>query len=607
MLDDFSAAIGDLPFSPPAIPVISTLTGQAAGEEITDPGYWVRQVRQPVLFSAAITAAAGTGPGVFVEIGPGALLATAAQHVVEDVLAVPALHPARPFEPEPRALGHALARLHAAGQHVDWTPWFPASPAPRTVDLPTYAFQRQRYWLADRARTQSGTASGHPLLRASVPLADGGRMLTGTLSASSGGWPAQHVIAGGPLLPGSALVEWVLRAADEVGCQAVDELTLREPVFVPGSRPIHVQVLVDAPGEDGCREARVYSSLDADGGEWTQHATATLAPGRREHPAAGHQAAGHWPPAGVEQVPVDDFYERAAAAGYDYGPAFRGLRAVWRQDRDLLAEVTLPEAAGDAGGFGIHPAVLDAALQPVLLTGSLETGQLWLPFAWSGVCLHAAGGTAVRVRISPCGDRPQDGVRVSITDPAGDPVLTADSVMLRPASADRLRRVPEGLFTVEWTPLAEPSGLPDAGDWARFEALDLDTCVPAVVVAHLATAGGPEAAERALVLLQGWLEEPRLADATLALVTRGAVAADDPDLGGAAVWGLVRSAQSENPGRFILADVERDADVTDAVRWALAAGEPQVAVRGNRVLVPRMTHAREPAELTGPAANGPGG
>jgi NADPH:quinone reductase-like Zn-dependent oxidoreductase len=97
------------------------------------------------------------------------------------------------------------------------------------------------------------------------------------------------------------------------------------------------------------------------------------------------------------------------------------------------------------------------------------------------------------------------------------------------------------------------------------------------------------------------LAEPRLSDARLVLVTRGAVAADDPDLGGAAVWGLVRSAQSENPGRFILLDVERDDDVTEAVRWALAADEPQVVVRGGRVLVPRMTPAREPAELAGPA------
>ncbi|MFG2007415.1 SDR family NAD(P)-dependent oxidoreductase [Spirillospora sp. NPDC048911] len=566
----------------------STVTGARADGTTLDADYWVTNLRRPVRFADGVRALLDDGHRVFIEASPHPVLTMGLEETFEaaDVTAaaVPTL---RRDEDDLARVARSLGQAYTAGAEVDWAAWFPADPRPRVVDLPTYAFQRTRYWLADRAGTraagaQAGPGSAHPLLPVSLALADGGRILTGDLSAS--GWASQHAVAGSALLPGAALVECLLRAADEVGCATVDELTLHEPAFVPGSRTLHLQVFVDPPEEDGRREVRVCSSPDpgAGPGGWTHHATGVLAPEPREH--AGE---GRWPPADAEPVPVEDFYDRAAAAGHDYGPAFRGLRALWRQGQDVLAEVSLPDAAGEAGEFGVHPALLDAALQPILLDAD---GPV-VPFAWSGVCLHSVQATTVRVRISPSGG----GVRVGIVDPAGAPVLTVESLVSRPTSADRLRRVPDGLFSVEWTPLAEPADPPDAQTWMDLEAMDVETSVPAVAVAHLDTTGGREAAERALGVLQDWLAEPRLSGSRLVLVTRGAVAAAAPDLGGAAVWGLVRSAQSENPGRFVLLDVDR-ADVEEGLRRALAAGEPQVAVRGDRVLVPRMTPASETAE-----------
>ncbi|MBV9451618.1 MAG: SDR family NAD(P)-dependent oxidoreductase [Streptosporangiaceae bacterium] len=592
------ALAGIAPASPGAA-FYSTVTGTRIDTSTLDAAYWIRNLRQPVRFADAIRALLDDGYRIFIENSPHPVLTVGMTETFDaaDVAAV-AVPTLRRDEGDLTRLARSLAEAFTAGAGVDWTTWFPRDPAPRVVDLPVYAFQRTRYWLADQAATLAETASGHPL-PVSVALADGGRMLTGRLPGS--GWISQHVIAGSPLLPAAALVEWLLRAADEVGCAGVDELTLREPVFLPGVRPLHIQVLVDAPDDDGRREARVYSSPAADRGEWTHHATGVLGPaGRAPDPRCLAGRAEQWPPAGADPVSAEDFYRRAATAGYEYGPAFRGLRALWRQGRDLVAEVTLPEAAGDAGAFGIHPALLDAALQPILSIGPLETGRLWLPFSWSGVSLHAAGAATVRVRISPCGHRPEDGMRVVVADPAGAPVLTAESIVLRPVGVEKLRRVPDGLFTVEWAPLAAPSGPAGEVGWVRIEALDAEGSVPPVVVAHLDTTGAPAAVERALGILQDWLAEPRLAQSRLVLVTRGAVATDDPDPAGAAVWGLVRSAQSENPGRFVLLDVERDDDVTEGVRWALAAGEPQVAVRDGRMLVPRMTPVREPAELAGP-------
>ncbi|EFL28727.1 type I polyketide synthase AVES 1, partial [Streptomyces himastatinicus ATCC 53653] len=350
---------------------------------------------------------------------------------------------------------------------------------------------------------------------------------------------------------------------------------------------------------------------------------------------------GAWPPANAKPLDVEGFYEQATAAGYAYGPSFQGLRAAWRDGRDLLAEVALPEAAGDHDGFGIHPALLDAALHALLLadrfaadSDAAEAEQLWLPFVWNGVSLHATGATTVRVRLtrhqeSAEGER---GLRLVVADAGGASVLTVDSLTMRPADADQLRSVggrdTGGLFTLDWAPLpAVPITMQD-DDWvvlgrdndhpdltALVAAMDGGTPAPTLALAYLPAvrepadddlaAGATEgltAVEHALQWVQGWLAEPRLADARLAVVTRGAVAhAEDdvPDVAGAAVWGLLRSAQAENPDRFVLLDTEPDPhteathrSVADAVARAVRADEPQVVMRAGQLLVPRLTPAR---------------
>ncbi|MBI0300910.1 SDR family NAD(P)-dependent oxidoreductase, partial [Streptomyces sp. PRKS01-29] len=561
---------------------------------------------------------------------------------------------------------HSLAQAFTAGVDVDWKAAFPTDPTPRTVDLPTYAFQHQRYWMnaTGTAGDPSGlglVAADHPLLGAAVELADGStHLLTGRIAAGGGdGWLGEHIVADAALAPGAALVEWALRAADEVGCGGIDELALRVPLSLPESGGLRVQVVVGAAAEDGRRDVRIYSRPDgeadsgADGG-WVCHAEGVLSPPREGAGQSAEGMGGAWPPAGAQPVDLEGFYERSAAAGYAYGPSFQGLRAVWRDGADLLAEVALPEAAGDADGFGIHPALLDAALHPALVldTGAeqeREGGQVWLPFAWSGVSLWAAGASTVRVRLSPHRDGAEGerGLRLVVADAVGDPVLTVDSLVTRPAAVEQLRagaaRAVDGLFVLNWIPLTQPAGtggaVADRDSWAVLATEgagpDLEALlgriedggpVPAVVlaefprpdadadadaVADMASASaGLAMAQRALELVQKWLAEPRLADARLVVVTRGAVAVTDgeggTDVAAAAVWGLLRSAQAENPGRFHLFDLDSDldsdldlgpvADVTadtvrDAVARAVEQDEPQVAVRDGRAWVPRLIRA----------------
>ncbi|MGW2332202.1 SDR family NAD(P)-dependent oxidoreductase, partial [Streptomyces sp. NPDC001700] len=619
----------------------STVHGRRIDTTALDTAYWVTNLRERVRFADAIEALLLDGHRVFIEASTHPVLTVGMQETFEwasvDAVTVPTLRRDHGGQDQ---LVRSLAEAFVAGVPVDWTTLFPAEPTPRTVDLPTYAFQRERYWLDGLTSrgadpTDLGLVpAGHPLLSAAVELANGdGRLLTGRLSARTHGWLGEHVVAGAVLVPGAALVEWALRAADEVGAGRVEELALQVPLVLPESSGIRLQMVVGPPGADGRREVHMYSRPEGDDrsvNAWVCHAEGVLgAAPEGEDVAEG--LGGVWPPAGAEPVVLEDFYARVAASGYEYGPSFQGLRAVWRDGADLLAEVVLPEAAGEHTGFGVHPALLDAALHPVLLTGQDTTDRVWLPFTWNGVALRAQGATSVRVRLSPRegSGKGERTVRLTVADAVGAPVLSADAVVLRPASGDQLRsaRIPgaDGLFAMDWTPLplasdgsggGDPSweilgseATPDLG--SLIAALDSGTAAPSVVLAYqpavdasadigAMAADGLASAERVLKLLQDWLAEPRLADARLALVTRGAVPADDTgsvDVPGAALWGLVRSAQAENPGRFLLLDLDPDAPGADdrsvltAVLRAVETDESQVALRAGEMLVPRLVRA----------------
>ncbi|MEU6819801.1 type I polyketide synthase [Streptomyces atriruber] len=623
----------------------STVTAERLADTTAlDTAYWVTNLRQPVRFADTIEALLADGYRLFIEASAHPVLGLGMEETIEraDVSAtvIPTL---RRDHGDAAQLTRAAAQAFIAGAEVDWRRWFPAEPVPRTVDLPTYAFQRRRYWLADTVQRDVGgqgpTGSGHAQLPTAVALADGGVVLNGRVSAERGGWLGGHVIAGAVLVPGAALVEWVLRAADEAGSATLEELTLQAPLVLPGTGGLQVQVVVGVADDQGRSDVRVYSRPEQDGAAaWVCHAVGELG---RETGARPPRQAGQWPPAGAEPVDVGEFYEGVAAVGYEYGPAFRGLRAMWRQGEDLLAEVELPEQAGSPAGFGIHPALLDAALHPLLAQRGLDgaasgaaSGQVLLPFTWSGVALWATDATTVRVRISGLSGSAEETVSLAVTDPAGAPVMDVAELRLRSTSARQVGAAvgsgADGLYELRWTPLPVPaavdgsgvveaSGCVTLGGLNAEEVRGLADASPSVVLAPVDTSDavthedGLALTVSVLGVLQEFLAVPGLEQAQLAFVTTGAAGPDEdsgvpsaPNPAGAAIWGLVRSAQSENPGRFVLLDTDgpldraSSAEVLDAVRIAAEAEESQVALRGGRVLVPRWARADASGELSGP-------
>ncbi|MEU1806739.1 SDR family NAD(P)-dependent oxidoreductase [Streptomyces sp. NPDC019937] len=653
----------------------STVIGGRLDTIELDSGYWVTNLRERVRFDDAVRALLDDGHRVFIEASTHPVLTVGLQETFEEAgvraVTVPTL---RRDHGGHAQLVRAIAHAFTAGVQVDWSRCFPTDPAPRVIDLPTYAFQRERYWI-DGASGPGGdpaglglVSAGHPLLGAAVELADGTtRLLTGRVSPRTHPWLAEHVVAGAALAPGAVLVEWALRAADEVGCGGVEELALQRPLVLPASGSSRVQVVVGAAAEDGRRDVAVYTCPDDTGGpaEWVCHAMGVLAP-PADAPGQAEGLGGVWPPVDAEPLDIDGFYEQVRAAGYGYGPAFQGLTAAWRHGADILAEVVLPDAAGDRSGFGIHPALLDAALHPSLLMdrpeGQEHDDRVRLPFAWKGVSLWASEATSVRVRLTR--DVERQALRMTVADPMGAPVLTVDSLVTRPAGTEGLRaatagRGVDGLFTLGWTPLPVPATAPSArsvvgdGGWvvlgddplglavsvaqsaqkddtdqdvARYpdlEALiaDIDAGAPApsVVLTACHAPGdvadardGLRTVDGLLGMAQGWLGRAALADARLVVVTRGAVASGEDvavDPVGAGTWGLVRSAQSENPERFVLLDLDPGAEpgvAAGAVVRAVDLHEPQVAVRMGRILVPRLGRAGAGAPLPTDVEGAPG-
>ncbi|MFE7628768.1 acyltransferase domain-containing protein, partial [Streptomyces sp. NPDC057509] len=459
MLAEFGAVVAGLSFGAPSIPVVSGVSGDLA-EGWGSAEYWVRHVREAVRFADAVSFVVSRGVTSFVEVGPDGVLCGMAQQSVDADAAVfvPLVRKGRP---EVTSAVAGLGQLHVSGVPVDWARLFEGSGAHR-VDLPTYAFQRERYWMqAETGGSDPGSlglgATRHPLLGAIVTLAQADEVvLTGRLSLADQAWIADHGVLGSVLLPGTAFVELAVRAGDEVGCDLLEELTLQAPLVIPEQGGVAIQVAVGAADPAGRRAVSVYSRDDgADHVPWTRHAEGILAVGGRV-PAADLTA---WPPKGAQAISVEGAYELLSERGYGYGPVFQGLKAAWTSGEELYAEIALPDSEhDDAQRFGLHPALLDAAMHVALIDdGSRTDESTVLPFAWTDVALHAAGASALRVRIAPAG---QDSVSVLVADGSGQPVLTVGALVSRPVSVEQLvgSGVGGGLHEVVWRPLAGAAG-----------------------------------------------------------------------------------------------------------------------------------------------------
>ncbi|MCA1217799.1 SDR family NAD(P)-dependent oxidoreductase [Streptomyces sp. 8L] len=555
MLAQFAVAIADLSFNEPTIPMV------AVG--VASPEYWVRHVRDAVRFADDVDALIAEGVSTFVELGPAGVLSGIGAGTW-----VATVRPERGGEVV--SLVEGVATAWTRGVDVDWAAYYGGG---NPVDLPTYPFQRQRYWLDDDpyagdVAALGLTASEHPLLRAEGTIADSGAaLLTGTLSRHSHPWLADHAVMGTVLVPGTAFLELALHAGHQLGVPVVDELTLQAPLSLPDNGSVAVQVTVNTPIDSGQRQFSVHCRV-LEAADWTLHATGWLTD---RETAADIADLAAWPPAGATPVAVD--YRRLAGFGYGYGPVFQGLRRGWQRDKDIYAEVTLPDGATPET-FGLHPALLDSALHAVIMATLADEGAeptAKLPFSWTGVQLTAVGASSLRVRLTRGGDGT---VSVTAVDPAGQLVLTAESLVSREVSAHQLSVADtSSLYRTEWVPLAV--GDAENPDMTLLRVRTPEGDVPSAV---------REVCASVLDSIRDFLAQGT--DGLLVVVTENALAGNVVQ---APVWGLVRSAQTENPDRILLVDADDpDVEIDAAVAAAVATGESQLVIHGGEAKVARL-------------------
>ncbi|AYF31950.1 polyketide synthase [Micromonospora tulbaghiae] len=634
MLDEFGRIAAELAYAPPLIPVLSNLSGAlATGDDLRTAEYWTRHVREAVRFADGIAALRDFGADTFLEVGPDSVLTASIQDCLAEVTSeVTCVAVQRGGRPEAESLVAAVAALFVRGTEPDWAAFF--GPAPATpVSLPTYPFQRRRYWL-DPAPGGDPVAlglvePGHPLLGAGLELPEtGGYAFSARLSVLTHPWLADHAVAGAVVVPGTAFLETVLRAGQQVGYGHVEELTITAPLVLPAGAEMVLRVVTGEPDGEGRRTVTVHARRHGTDDPWIRHATGVLT-------EAGAEPAVLPPwPADAEPIALTGHYAAVAESGFRYGPAFQGLVAAWRIGDEIGAEVRLPEPV-DPDRYGLHPALLDAALHGIGLGAFLPAGgRPRLPFAWRGVTLHRPGARALRVRIRAAGE---GAVSVVATDELGEPVLTIDGLTLRELPEGALRDGGEQVLLRTVWETVETAGLPAGGArWvavgnAEFvrqlaDAPDVEvTGYPDLAALDAAGASVPDAVfwaaprvgagvpdpeavaavtEAAWRTLRDWLAKER-PSVPLVVLTSGAVRAEQsdtvPEPGGAAVWGLVRSAQQEHPGRFVLLDIDDHPDsiwaLPDAVAAALHAGEAQIALRAGQVSAPRTARTAEPAAV----------
>ena len=341
MLTEFEEVAAGLTYHQPRIPLCSTVSGAFADDVLRTPGYWVRQVREAVRFAPAVRSLLDSGAGLFVELGPDAVLTamTRATVAADPAARAAAVAGSRRTTAEPEQLAAALATAHCAARPVRWATYFGDRPQAR-ITLPTYPFEHERFWLrpaeAAAAPLAGADAAGHPLLHAQVQLAGKDEWLfTGRLSPRTHPWLADHVVCGAVLMPGTGFVELALAAGARLGVPRLAELTLAEPLMLPADGAADLQLTVGEPDADGHRSVTIHArTADA----WVPHAHGLLTPAA---PAAAPDWSQAWPPAAGDPVDGQQVYLALGSLGFGYGPAFQGVRAAWSRGEEVFVDLAL--------------------------------------------------------------------------------------------------------------------------------------------------------------------------------------------------------------------------------------------------------------------------
>jgi acyl transferase domain-containing protein len=461
-LEPFRRVADQIEFNRAKLPLICNITGKVLNADATlDGQYWAQHIRQAVRFSDSIEAAQASGCEIILEIGPQPVLtrmAAASWRQPADRL----ISCLKQDADDSESFLHAIGQLYVHGATPDFDAMYRNKAVKRLV-LPTYPFQRRRFWGPDKPSAfHAEFHTAHPLLGARVSLAGmtGETRFESFIDTDSPPWLPDHEVMGQVVMPGAAYVEMAFAAT---GSGQIQDIVFEQPLQ-PTARTA-LQTIVRS-GDGQIRSIETYSAT-AGTSTWKRNFSATVGPTEQSKPATIDVASLRQ---NCPQVAdPNDFYAKLQEIGLNYGPQFRTIHSLQYSDTEVLAQL---RSTGDIRGFTIPPTILDGALH-ALAVGLLRSDDdnLFLPIGIGAVTLYQPIDQEVW-----CHARWQetDGkirtADLKLFNHAGDVVVQIDRLQVRQISRAALRQISgdrgaRSMYELQWQSYRLPASNTATKQW----------------------------------------------------------------------------------------------------------------------------------------------
>lgn len=478
MLAEFAQVAAEVTYASPEISIISNLTGGLISAEIATPEYWCLHARQPVKFAASMQTLQRLGNQIFLEIGPKPVLLGMGRACISDsgCLWLPSL---RPAQSNWQQLLSSLSALYLAGADIDWIAFERPYQHRPLQELPTYPFQRQTYWWAPEELMQENlavlptpeAAPLHPLISQQLLQSDSQAIcFESSISSKSLAYLQDHCILGQAVLPATAYLEIAAAAANLLNQSGhlaqIEAVVIEQPLRLERDVQTNLQVqLIPDPSGYTFEILSLGSSESTEQIPNLRHATGHLTLDGHLTLKQPSLSSSDWDSVRTdcaESVDIVEFYEALHNCGLEYGPAFQGVRQLWRGSKQALGQVQLRDAeASQAQSYQIHPALLDACFQILGAALGRDSQEPFLPVGlghfriytnepltsvWSHVQIRADAKDCLRADIH-------------LYSNAGVKVAEIEGLTLRTVSRSILRRLfctpadlSEWLYGIDWQP-----------------------------------------------------------------------------------------------------------------------------------------------------------
>lgn len=633
--------LADLKPQTSKVKFISTVTTKLLeGKELTGE-YWYRNLREPVYFGKVMEQVWKEKACVVIEISAHPLLTMPIEEVRQKVagrgVVVSTL---KKEKPQQETFYSSLGAAHCYGAKIEWRKVISG----RLIELPTYEFQRQRYWLeSKRKQTTDVTLAGlqsplHPLLGAMTSVAgEDSYLFSGRLSLQAQPWLSQHQVYETMIMPGTVFLELAWAAGQNVGATTVAELTLVSPLVLNEKTSRQLQLKVEAADEKSHYRFAIYSKLEKNGinREWIKHATGVLL--NQASTASEKEDLLDWPPSGAEQIEIDGYYERLSELGLSYGPVFQGLSQVYRRGDILFAKVDLLQEAEEAEQYGIHPVLMDMALHTIFFSTKITNQSIRLPFEWKGARLYATGAKELYVQIKVV----KDEVEIKLYDGALHLLAYIEKLILRETQANQIKvstlEHNEHLYTIGWQAveltidnsndtqelyvvlgrgeLAKQLKAPAFEDVVGLkEYLSKQTEIPKGIIIDTATVTDSRGDEENIVAkvinntqrvlqdVQNLITTKQLHNSELIWITKKAVSTGVDDgviaLSQSSLWGMIRSVRNEHLNRTIrLIDIDDLVSEKELSKALYITETSEMAIRSGAIFIPSLVPEQVKSKL----------